>query len=36
MMNCKQIHLSLKKVDNVWKIYWMQISAGNSDLFLWD
>ena len=25
-----------KKVDNIWKIYWMQISAGNSDLFLWD
>ena len=25
-----------KKVDNVWKIYWMQRSTGNSDLSLWD
>ena len=25
-----------KKVDNVWKIYWMQRSSGNSDLSLWD
>ena len=25
-----------KKVDNIWKIYWMQRSAGNSDLSLWD
>ena len=26
----------LKKVDNVWKIHWMQRSTGNSDLSLWD
>ena len=25
-----------KKVNNVWKIYWMQRSTGNSDLSLWD
>ena len=25
-----------KKVDNLWKIYWMQRSTGNSDLSLWD
>ena len=25
-----------KKVDNVWKISWMQRSTGNSDLSLWD
>ena len=25
-----------KKVDNTWKIYWMQRSTGNSDLSLWD
>ena len=25
-----------KKVDNVWKIYWMQRSTVNSDLSLWD
>ena len=25
-----------KKVDNVWKIHWMQRSTGNSDLSLWD
>ena len=25
-----------KKVDNSWKIYWMQRSTGNSDLSLWD
>ena len=25
-----------KKVDNFWKIHWMQRSAGNSDLSLWD
>ena len=25
-----------KKVDNVWKIHWMQRSAGNSDLSLWN
>ena len=25
-----------KKVDNVWKICWMQRSTGNSDLCLWD
>ena len=25
-----------KKMDNVWKIYWMQRSTGNSDLSLWD
>ena len=25
-----------KKVDNIWKIYWMQRSAGNSDLSLWN
>ena len=24
-----------KKVDNTWKIYWMQRSTGNSDLSLW-
>ena len=24
------------KVDNVWKIHWMQRSTGNSDLSLWD
>ena len=24
-----------KKVDNVWKIHWMQRSTGNSDLSLW-
>ena len=26
----------LKKVNNVWKIHWMQRSTGNSDLSLWD
>ena len=25
-----------KKVNGVWKIYWMQRSTGNSDLSLWD
>ena len=25
-----------KKVDDVWKIYWMQRSTGDSDLSLWD
>ena len=25
-----------KKVDNIWKIYWMQRSTGKSDLSLWD
>ena len=25
-----------KKVNNSWKIYWMQRSSGNSDLSLWD
>ena len=25
-----------KKVDNIWKIYWMSRSTGNSDLSLWD
>ena len=25
-----------KKVNNVWKIKWMQRSTGNSDLSLWD
>ena len=25
-----------KKVDNVWKIHWMQRSTGNLDLSLWD
>ena len=25
-----------KKVDNVWKIYWMQRSTGNSNISLWD
>ena len=25
-----------KKVDNVWKIHWMQSSSGDSDLSLWD
>ena len=25
-----------KKVNNIWKIYWMQRSTGNSDLSLWD
>ena len=25
-----------KKVNNVWKIHWMQSSTGNSDLSLWD
>ena len=25
-----------KKVDNIWKIHWMQRSTGNSDLSLWD
>ena len=25
-----------KKVDNFWKIHWMQRSAGNSDFSLWD
>ena len=25
-----------KKVDDIWKIYWMQRSTGNSDLSLWD
>ncbi len=25
-----------KKVNNFWKIYWMQRSSGNSDLSLWD
>ncbi len=25
-----------KKVNNAWKIHWMQKSTGNSDLFLWD
>ncbi len=26
----------VKKVDNVWKIHWMQRSTGSSDLSLWD
>ena len=26
----------LKKVDNIWKISWMQRSSGQSDLSLWD
>ena len=25
-----------KKVDDIWKIYWMQRSTGKSDLSLWD
>ena len=25
-----------KKVDHIWKIYWMQRSTGDSDLSLWD
>ena len=25
-----------KKVNNDWKIHWMQRSKGNSDLSLWD
>ena len=25
-----------KKVNNIWKIHWMQGSTGNSDLSLWD
>ena len=25
-----------KKVDNLWKIHWMQRSTGDSDLSLWD
>ena len=25
-----------KKVNNFWKIHWMQRSTGNSDLSLWD
>ena len=25
-----------KKVNNIWKIYWMQRSTGDSDLSLWD
>ena len=25
-----------KKVDNIWKIHWMQRSTGNSDLSMWD
>ena len=25
-----------KKVNNAWKIHWMQRSTGNSDLSLWD
>ncbi len=25
-----------KKVDNIWKIHWMQRSTGDSDLSLWD
>ena len=25
-----------KKIDNVWKIHWMQRSTGSSDLSLWD
>ncbi len=25
-----------KKIDNDWKIHWMQRSTGNSDLSLWD
>ena len=25
-----------KKVNNIWKIHWMQRSTGNSDLSLWD
>jgi len=25
-----------KKMDNIWKIHWMQRSSGNSDLSLWD
>ena len=25
-----------KKVNNVWKIHWMQRSTGNSDFSLWD
>ena len=30
-------HLNLfLKINNVWKIRWMQRSTGNSDLDLWD
>ena len=25
-----------KKIDNIWKIHWMQRSTGDSDLALWD
>ena len=25
-----------KKIDNIWKIHWMQRSTGDSDLSLWD
>ena len=25
-----------KKINNVWKIHWLQRSTGNSDLSLWD
>ena len=25
-----------KKIDNIWKIHWMQRSSGESDLSLWD
>ena len=25
-----------KKINNVWKIHWMQRYSGNSDLSLWD
>ena len=25
-----------KKIDGIWKIYWMQRSTGDSDLSLWD
>ena len=35
MMTCRKL-LLFEKVDNVWKIYWMQRSTGNSDLSLWD
>ena len=29
-------HKPTKKVNNVWKIHWMQRSTGNSDISLWD
>jgi len=36
MMTYQQLLQFLKKVNNVWKIDWMQSSRGNSDLSLWD